>query len=103
VTGTVLFAESAWDGKSSAAFYAMDFIAQRLPAGPLRDEIRELADGNVLILDLCGPAKAAAVDLLSDALPAHLDAAQNAEALHVMFDDLIACARRQQFLNTSHP
>ncbi|MFT4127030.1 MAG: hypothetical protein QM662_12485 [Gordonia sp. (in: high G+C Gram-positive bacteria)] len=102
MAGRIGFADGDWDGKSSACCFALDFLAVRLPPGAGRDRIRELADANVLFLDLSGPEEFRAVDLLADALPRHIDGIADEprrQNLAAMLDALCVAARRQQRRN----
>ncbi|BBY87759.1 hypothetical protein [Mycolicibacterium tokaiense] len=98
MTGSITFSEHTWDGKSSATHFAMDFIAERLPAGELRDTVRELADNNVLFLDLRGAESDLAVRILAQDLPEYIqgiDDASRRANLVAMFGDLCDYARQQ--------
>jgi hypothetical protein len=102
VAGGFTFADNSWESKSSAVFFAMEFIADHLATGPESDRIRELADNNVLMLDLSGPEQAAAVDVLADELPNHIANIPDAERrrnLTILFSELCSLARNQQNYN----
>jgi hypothetical protein len=103
VSGSIEFVAGRWDGKSSATYFVLDFVAKQLPAGPEKLRIRELADDNVLLLNLSDPRDSVLADIIAADLPRHVAGIEDEDRrrnLHTMLANLYELAKRQQQYNS---
>lgn len=71
MSGFVRFVDGDWSWNSSVTHFLFDFLAEQLPEGPIRSEVLELQENNVLMLDLREPSNDMIVAMIVDKLPAY--------------------------------